>query len=132
MKNAIIAVCSTVIGTVVGWILGKINFGKLHIALSDFSEEFHYTDPLSIHISGKKDHELYSVKLSFKVRLYNSSSISKTIRDCTLEFLVIHTIFFLNVQLRTTIVEYSIHMEQSIRQLKLETYQPMRAAMLIV
>ena len=76
MKDAIIAVCSTVIGTVVGWILGKINFGRLHIALSDFSEEFHYTDPLSIYIPGKKDHELYSVKLSFKVRLYNSSSIS--------------------------------------------------------
>lgn len=85
MKDAIIAVVSTVIGTIVGWILGKVNLGKIHVSLSDFDESYYYTDPYSLSIPDKKDHELYCAKLSFTIRLYNSSSISRTIRDCVLE-----------------------------------------------
>ena len=90
MKEAIIMSASTVVGTILGtilgWILGKINFGILHISLSNYKEEYLYTDPYAISIPGKKDHELYSARFHFKIRLYNSSSISKAIRDCTLEF----------------------------------------------
>ena len=85
MCEAVIAVCSTVIGTIVGWILGSISLGRLHVSLSGFDELYYYTEPYTTIIPGKKDHEIYNAKLSFKIRLYNSSSISRPIRDCVLE-----------------------------------------------
>ena len=86
MKDILVAVGSTVIGTIVGWILGKINFGKVHISITNYTEEYLYVEPGYMSIPGKTDNELYEAKLSFKICLYNSSSINKAIRNCTLKF----------------------------------------------
>lgn len=86
IKEAIIATSSIMIGTILGWVLGKINFGRLHVSLSDFKEEYLYTIPYYIAFPGKKDNELYDVRLHFKICLYNSSPKNKTMRNCALEF----------------------------------------------
>lgn len=86
MKEIIVAVASTVIGTIVGWILGQINFGKVHVSITNFSEEYLYVEPGYMSIPGKRDNELYEAELLFKICLYNSSSINKAIRNCTLVF----------------------------------------------
>ena len=87
MTESVIAVVSTVIGTIVGWILGNIKFGRLFLSVSNEKTEPHYTDPHSLSVPGKWDYELYNVKISFVINLYNSSQIVRAIRDCQLAFL---------------------------------------------
>ncbi|MDD4237910.1 MAG: hypothetical protein PHT62_05085 [Desulfotomaculaceae bacterium] len=55
MIEAIIAVSSTVIGTILGWILANIRIGKVFITLADFKEEPLYALPSIMHIPGKKE-----------------------------------------------------------------------------
>ena len=38
MSETIIAVISTLLGTILGWVLAQLMFGKVNITLSDFEE----------------------------------------------------------------------------------------------
>lgn len=87
MKDAIIAVISTVIGTILGWILANVRTGKLFITLGNFDEKLSYVEPNLMSIPGKQDNELYLFTLCFTIQLYNSSQQNMSIRDCCLQFI---------------------------------------------
>ena len=86
MNEAIIATISTVVGTILGWILANIRFGKISITLTDFKEEPLYATPTTMHVPGKQANELYHVALYCTIQIYNSSQINKAIRNCELSF----------------------------------------------
>ncbi|OPX92504.1 MAG: hypothetical protein A4E53_00491 [Pelotomaculum sp. PtaB.Bin104] len=86
MIEAIIAVSSTVIGAILGWILANIRIGKVFITLADFKEEPLYVNPSTMHIPGKKDNELYYLEMDCTIQIYNSSQTNRAIRDCELIF----------------------------------------------
>lgn len=69
---AIIGVGGTLFGTIVGWLLGKINWGKLHIQVNEFVFYPHYYK--------KRDEdleELCAIEESFTVTVFNSSNENK-------------------------------------------------------
>ena len=86
MIEAIIGVAGTVIGTILGWVLARLNTGRLYVSLADYDIQCYRTDDLT-HISGKAKHELYGVRFQFTIRLYNSFQINRAIRDCELVFI---------------------------------------------
>lgn len=86
MIEAIIAVSSTVIGTILGWILANIRIGKVFITLADFKEKTLYAIPSIMYIPGKKENELYYLEMGCTIQIYNSSQINRAIRDCELIF----------------------------------------------
>lgn len=87
MIEATIAVASTVIGTILGWILANIRIGKVFITLADFKEEPLYALPSTMYIPGKKENELYYLEMNCTIQIYNSSQINRAIRDCELIFI---------------------------------------------
>lgn len=72
MIEALIALGSTVIGTILGWVLAKVQTGKLHVTLADIKEEPHYVEPGTMSIPGKQAHELYYIEFTFTIQLFNA------------------------------------------------------------
>lgn len=87
MKEALIATISTVVGTLLGWVLANIKTGKIDISIDNFIETAHYTNPSSVSIPGKENYEIFGLTLTFDIQLHNSSATNKAIRDCILIFL---------------------------------------------
>ena len=73
--TAIIGVGGTLIGTLLGWLLGKINVGKLRIKV-----DFVRRDPYYLNSEGKKKFNYYDFQMI--IRLFNNSSknIGETIK----------------------------------------------------
>ncbi len=86
MIEALIALGSTVIGTILGWVLAKVQTGKLHVTLADIKEEPHYVEPGTMSIPGKQAHELYYIEFTFTIQLFNARQHNTAIRDCRLHF----------------------------------------------
>lgn len=86
MIEALIALGSTVIGTVLGWVLAKVQTGKLYVTLDNTKEEPHYVEPEIMSIPGKQANELYYMEFTFTIQLYNARQQNMAIRDCRLHF----------------------------------------------
>lgn len=90
-QEVIIAVVSallgTIVGTLLGWFLGKIKIGKPHLRISDFEEHYIYHNHKN-GISGENANgELYAVKCTFNIMIYNSSDAPRALRCLQLKFL---------------------------------------------
>lgn len=72
--NTLIGVAGTLCGTILGWVLAKIDFGKLHIEIDDFK-------PYATFF-GEKDELPSDYELTFTIKLYNSSHNNMVLRDC--------------------------------------------------
>ena len=74
--SAIIGVGGTLCGTVLGWLLAKIDCGRVHIVIEDFQPYITYmrNDASGIDI-------LSSIETTFTIKLYNSSSKNRVLRD---------------------------------------------------
>lgn len=71
--NTLIGVAGTLCGTILGWALAKIDFGRLHISIDDFkpyATYFGYNDRPSAY------------ELTFTIKIFNASSRNQVIRDC--------------------------------------------------
>ena len=71
---AIIGVGGTLIGTLLGWLLGKINVGKLRIKV-DFVQE----EPYYLNSEGKQKFNYYDFQMV--ISLFNKSSKNIVFRD---------------------------------------------------
>lgn len=74
--NAIIGVGGTLCGTILGWVLAKIDFGRVQVVLDDFKA---YTT----YIKNKEDDfsVLSGIELTFSVKIFNASSKNQVLRD---------------------------------------------------
>ena len=66
----------TLCGTVLGWLLAKIDCGRVHIVIEDFQT---YTTYMRNDASGIDT--LSSIEATFTIKLYNSSSKNGVLRD---------------------------------------------------
>lgn len=76
---AIIGVGGTLIGTLLGWLLGKINVGKLRIKV-DFVQE----EPYYLNSEGKQKFNYYDFQMV--ISLFNNSSKNIVFRDVEMLF----------------------------------------------
>lgn len=74
-------------GTILGWVLGKIKTGRLKIKVSDFKEQYFYHNRKN-GVSGEDTAgELNCIRCEFKIMAYNSSDVSRALRCLQLVFL---------------------------------------------
>lgn len=74
--SAIIGVAGTLLGTILGWLLAKLDFGKIHIVIDNFKT---YTD--YVQLKSKNIAKIVAPEINFTIKLFNSSSKKKVLRD---------------------------------------------------
>jgi len=77
---AIIGVCGTLLGTILGWFLSKVKLGKIRKSVSEIEKidyGRHHSPPTIYDVKGK----LYYYAFGFTLSLYNTSDKNKTLRD---------------------------------------------------
>lgn len=79
---AIIGVGGTLLGTIVGWLLGKINWGKLNIKVDNFAFYPHYHEKHGEHVE-----QLCAIEECFTVTVFNSSSENKIFSNAEIIFM---------------------------------------------
>jgi hypothetical protein len=92
----IIGIAGTLLGTILGWVLGKLNFGKLNIYVHSWVDEFLYNDNHGFMCpsSSVKQTEYYGY--SFSLEIYNSSEKTKIMRNIEVMFMEENKICFIN------------------------------------
>lgn len=85
MKAEIIGVIGTLLGTILGWALGKIDAGRLHISFSNTEYDFTSTENTTP-IRGEMPTQKCSYSLHTTMQLYNSSNINQVIREVKFVF----------------------------------------------
>ena len=79
---AIIGVGGTLFGTIVGWLLGKINWGKLNILVNSFTFYPHYHKK-----SNDTIEKLTAIEECFTITIFNSSSENKIFSNAEIVFM---------------------------------------------
>lgn len=77
--TALIGVGGTIIGTIIGWLLGKIDFGRLYLTTEKLKIKF-----FSINTNKKDNMQKVDFTISFVISLYNNTNTAKVFRDATL------------------------------------------------
>ena len=78
--EAVIGVAGTLLGTILGWGLGKIPTGRLTLQITSTNSNVERFDRLN-KSRDKQEGEIRSYKEEFVISLYNSSNEPKTIRE---------------------------------------------------
>lgn len=78
---AIIGVGGTILGTVLGFFLGKIDFGKLKVRIKRGKEEPRYSCDYEETVE-----KLYYIDCPFVISLYNGANKNKVFRDAKISF----------------------------------------------
>ncbi|MBQ7236719.1 MAG: hypothetical protein IJX03_06170 [Clostridia bacterium] len=74
--TALIGVAGTLMGTIIGWLLGKIDFGKLLLRIKEPKEKENWHSDY-----GDKEEKLNNISFSFTINLYNSSNNNRVFRN---------------------------------------------------
>ena len=84
---ALIGVCGTLLGTVLGWLLNSFSgYGKLKVFVTSWEEKFQYNKSGYMAFSTSKE-QTDSYWYELKLDIYNSSNDMKIMREITIEFL---------------------------------------------
>lgn len=88
MWEAIIGVAGTILGTILGWLLAKVNVGAIKIHFSKIYNESYERNGkyFGASIPNKQEGEVYHYSAKFDILLYNNSEQMKTIRNTYLSF----------------------------------------------
>ena len=96
MKESIIGVIGTLLGTILGWVLNNLSQkGKTSIFVNKWKQNFKYNNSGFIEECPSKDEvEFYSYDLQLDI--YNSSGKNEIIRDVRVEFFYNDQLLFTN------------------------------------
>ncbi|MCI1735123.1 MAG: hypothetical protein LKM30_05240 [Bacilli bacterium] len=84
--TSLVGVGATILGTFLGWFLGKPKNKRLDIKVSNFVEPIESRNGEGLFCDGLKDGELDSIRLGVNLVFYNPSDKIKVIRDLRIEF----------------------------------------------
>ncbi len=85
--TALIGVGATIAGTVLGWMLNNLsNRGKLNIFVSSWKDSFKCNNSIGVMVSCSKREEVQSYTYEVSFDLYNSSGITKIMRNIQIVF----------------------------------------------
>jgi hypothetical protein len=76
----IIGIAGTLLGTILGWVLGKLNFGKLNIYVHSWVDKFSNNSHDEMCSSSSAEETIY-YGYFFSFEIYNSSEKTKIMRD---------------------------------------------------
>jgi hypothetical protein len=84
--TSLVGVGATILGTFLGWFLGKPKNKQLDIQVSNFVEPIESRNGEGLSCGSLKDGELDSIRLGVNLVFYNPSDKIKVIRDLRIEF----------------------------------------------
>lgn len=80
-SSEIIGILGALLGTVFGWVLSKCDFGKLHIYVSSWEDEFYRMNSYGQMIPSSDIADVKSYRYTLSLELYNSSSTARIMRN---------------------------------------------------